>query len=193
MEKVDIDVLDGFHELLLALRRRQLKGSRDEEKSRTGFLQVSADGEGKPNVTTQTYVDTGMFGFMGPSLNVYVRPTRYTYTLLEQNGDFTLNVPRPGELGDVINFCGKATGRRTDKFQKKNLTAVPSRHVAPPIVGECCMHFECSAFNKYDQKEEDMCERLRRAYHSPGYASVFMGLVEAAYADADIAETLSKH
>ncbi|GAG39732.1 unnamed protein product, partial [marine sediment metagenome] len=93
----------------------------------------------------------------------------------------------------VVSFCGKATGRRTDKFEKKNLTAVPSRCVTPPIIGECGIHFECSASNKYDQEVEDICERLKNAYHGTDYSSVFMGLVEAAYADADIAEALSSH
>ena len=184
MEKVDIDILEGLFALLRKMKGRTVGDSKD------GLLLVSVDGQGQPNVMTLTIADAGIMNF-GPTINVYVREPRYTHDLLEENGDFTLNLPRSGEMGDVVSFCGKATGRKTDKFQRMNLTAVQSRLVKPPVIGECGMHFECSALNKYHQVDEDMCERLRNALHGNKHHSIFTGLVEAAYADADIAEQLS--
>ncbi|GAG45416.1 unnamed protein product, partial [marine sediment metagenome] len=55
MEEVEIDVLDGFNELLQAMRRRR----GNERKNEMGFLLVSADGQGKPNVMTLTWLGTG--------------------------------------------------------------------------------------------------------------------------------------
>jgi len=38
---------------------------------------------------------------------------------------------------------GNVSGRRTDKFAKFGLTALPASRVAAPLVGECFANLEC--------------------------------------------------
>jgi flavin reductase (DIM6/NTAB) family NADH-FMN oxidoreductase RutF len=126
----------------------------------------------------------------GWGLLVWVAPSRYTYSLMEQTGDFTVNVPRSG-MEDIVTYCGRVTGREHDKFREKGLTALPSRHVTSPIVGECAIHYECEVVCKFEMIPESMGEWLTARYKgSTDYHRLFQGQIKAIYADSDIAESL---
>jgi len=84
-----------------------------------------------------------------PVFLVLVRPSRYTYNLMEETGEFTVNVVPP-ELKEVATYCGTVSGRDHDKFKEKGLTAIPSLKVKPPIIKECILHFECRVVYKSD-------------------------------------------
>jgi flavin reductase (DIM6/NTAB) family NADH-FMN oxidoreductase RutF len=54
----------------------------------------------------------------------------------------------------VSLVAGNSSGRDIDKFKKFRLTAVPSKKVNAPLIGECYANFECrladsSLINKY--------------------------------------------
>ena len=78
-----------------------------------------------------------------------VRPSRYTYSLIEQSGDFTVNV-LPSSLKEVAQYCGTVSGRDHDKFKEKGLTAVPSLKVKTPLIQECLLHVECRIVYRND-------------------------------------------
>jgi flavin reductase (DIM6/NTAB) family NADH-FMN oxidoreductase RutF len=59
---------------------------------------------------------------------VLVRPSRHTYSRMEQVSDFTVNV-LPRELAAAASLCGTVSGREHDKFQEAHLTPIPSREV----------------------------------------------------------------
>ena len=128
MEKADISCLDGF-ELLF----KSINGSM--ASTLKSSLLVTSDGHNNPNVMTIGAAGIADAGPCGWVLFVYVAPSRYTYSLLEQDGDFTVNVPRVG-MEDIVAYCGKVSGRENDKFKEKDPTPVPSRHVIPPIIAE---------------------------------------------------------
>ena len=183
MDKVDISYLDGFKAFcesksgLMAATLRNL-------------LLVSSDGQNTPNVMTIGAAGIAFAGPCGWAFLVYVAPSRYTYGLLEENGDFTVNVPRAG-MEDIVKYCGTVTGREHDKFREQNLTAVPSRCVRSPIIGECAVHYECQLFCKLDAIPESMGECMTTYYKgSTNYHRLFQGHIRAIYADSDIAESL---
>jgi len=66
-----------------------------------------------------------------PIFTVLVRPSRYTYKLIEQTNDFT------------VNIVGTVSGRDHNKFKEKHITAIPSHKIRAPIIKECLLHFEC--------------------------------------------------
>jgi flavin reductase (DIM6/NTAB) family NADH-FMN oxidoreductase RutF len=80
---------------------------------------------------------------------VLVRPSRYTYKLIEETGEFTVNIVPP-KLKEVVQYCGTVSGRDHDKFKEKQLTAIPSKKVKTPIIKECILHFECRVVHKSD-------------------------------------------
>jgi len=53
----------------------------------------------------------------------FVRPQRYTYELLEKNNYYTLNF-LPEKYREVLNFCGKNSGKNIDKIQVTKLTEI---------------------------------------------------------------------
>src|SRR3990170_642240 len=111
-------------------------------------LLVSQGKEGFPNVMAIGWGTIGIV-WRKPAFCVLVRPSRYTYKLIEETGEFTVNIVPP-QLKEVVQYCGTVSGRDYDKFKEKQLTAIPSKKVKTPIIKECILHFECRVVNKND-------------------------------------------
>ena len=111
-------------------------------------LLVSSGKKAPPNVMAIGWGTIGVI-WKKPVFLVLVRPSRYTYTLMEETGEFTVNVVPP-ELKEAATYCGTVSGRDHDKFKEKGLTAIPSLKVKTPIIKECILHFECRVVYKSD-------------------------------------------
>ena len=149
-----------------------------------GLLLVTQGADGKPNVMTIGWGTMGAI-WSRPIFIALVRPSRYTYSRLEEISDFTVNVPPP-ELAAAASHCGTVSGRDHDKFQETRLTAVPSREVRAPIVGECVLHYECRTLHRNDVIPEALAQAIRdEAYPEGNFHRVYFGEIVAAYADED--------
>lgn len=102
-------------------------------------LVTSTDGE-KDNVFTVAW--TGIVNSHPPKLYISVRPERHSHSLIEKTREFVLH-PVPASLVKAGDGCGVYTGRKVDKFRKYHLTKEPANHVAPPVIAECPLAFEC--------------------------------------------------
>jgi flavin reductase (DIM6/NTAB) family NADH-FMN oxidoreductase RutF len=176
MAKVDIGVDEFASAALPALRG-------------TGLLLVSASDRLGPNVMT---IGWGLVGNLWglPVFVVFVRPSRYTHRILEEAGDFTVNVPARG-MEDAVSKCGTVSGRRTDKFKETGLEPAPSRRVRSPIVRQCIAHLECSVVYRSSIDESRVPEAVKpSAYPKGDYHDVYFGEVLEAYADEDYRERL---
>jgi flavin reductase (DIM6/NTAB) family NADH-FMN oxidoreductase RutF len=111
-------------------------------------LLVGRGREGLPNVMAIGWGTMGII-WKKPIFVVLVRPSRHTYKLIEETGEFTVNIAPP-ELKEVVNYCGTVSGRDHDKFREKGLTAIPSEKIKTPIIKECILHFECRVVYKSD-------------------------------------------
>ena len=154
-----------------------------------GLLLVTIDESGKPNVMT---IGWGAIGSIWgrPAFIVLVRPSRYTYSRLEQVGDFTVNVP-PRELAAAVNLCGTVSGRDRDKFKEAGLTLLPSRQVRPPVIAECVVHYECRTVHRNDVVPAALAQAiLDESYPAGDFHRVYFGEIVAAYADRDAADRL---
>ncbi|RPI17446.1 MAG: flavin reductase family protein [Acidobacteriales bacterium] len=155
-----------------------------------GLFLVTADAAGKPNVMT---IGWGAIGSIWgrPLFIVLVRPSRFTYSRLEEVGDFTVNVP-PRELAAAANLCGTLSGRDHDKFKEAGLTLIPSKQVRPPVIAECVVHYECRTLHRNDVAPEALVQAvLDDAYPAEDFHRVYFGEIVAAYADEDAAERLA--
>jgi len=149
-----------------------------------GLLLVTQGVDGKPNVMTIGWGTIGAI-WSRPIFIVMVRPSRYTYSRLEEMGDFTVNVP-PRELAVAASHCGTVSGRDHDKFQEMQLTAVPSREVRAPIIQECIVHYECRTVHRNDVAPDALAQSvLVEAYPEGNFHRVYFGEIVAAYADED--------
>ncbi len=111
-------------------------------------LLVSSGKEGVPNVMAIGWGTIGII-WRKPMFVVLVRPSRHTYKLIEETGEFTVNIVPP-QLKEVVQYCGTVSGRDHDKFKEKQLTAIPSKKVKAPIIKEGILHFECRVVYKND-------------------------------------------
>jgi flavin reductase (DIM6/NTAB) family NADH-FMN oxidoreductase RutF len=111
-------------------------------------LLVSSGKKGSSNVMAIGWGTMGII-WKKPIFLVLVRPSRYTYKLIEETEEFTVNVVPP-KLKEVATYCGTVSGRDHDKFKEKGLTAIPSLKVKTPIIKECILHFECRVVYKSD-------------------------------------------
>jgi flavin reductase (DIM6/NTAB) family NADH-FMN oxidoreductase RutF len=116
----------------------------DEER----VLLASCGEKGLPNAMAIGWGTIGII-WRKPIFVVLVRPSRYTYRLLEETGKFTVNIAPP-ELKEVVQYCGTVSGRDHNKFKEKGLTAIPSKNIKTPMIKECLLHFECRVVHKND-------------------------------------------
>lgn len=78
-----------------------------------------------------------------PIFIAYVRESRYTKDMLDRSGEFTVNVPIGAVDGNILAYCGKQSGRDTDKIRDLNLTLVESDIVNVPGIQELPLTLEC--------------------------------------------------
>jgi flavin reductase (DIM6/NTAB) family NADH-FMN oxidoreductase RutF len=171
MEKRDYGLAEVWREVLQVLNG-------------PGLLLVSVDETGKPNVMTIGWATLGIV-WGRPILTVFVRPSRFTYGLVDATGDFTVNVPPP-EMAETVQYCGTVSGREHDKFAERGLTPAPSRHVRSPIIEECLLHYECRVVHKNDVEPRTLNpDILTHAYPQGDFHRVFYGEVLAVYGIPD--------
>ncbi|OIR10055.1 flavoredoxin [mine drainage metagenome] len=65
-----------------------------------------------------------------------------SYAALTRTGNCVLAIPTL-DLLDTVVGVGTCSGRDVDKFARFGLTALPARHVAAPLIGECLANIEC--------------------------------------------------
>lgn len=134
------------------------------EESRV--LLVSQGKQGLPNAMA---IGWGQIGIIWgkPIFTVLVRPSRYTYKLIEETGDFTVNIVPP-QLKDVVQYCGTTSGRSHDKFQEKSLTAISSSKVKTPMIKQCILHYECKIVYKNDLISAELKASIISAFYPKG-------------------------
>ncbi|MCW3984527.1 MAG: flavin reductase family protein [Candidatus Bathyarchaeota archaeon] len=119
----------------------------------------------KPNITTLAWAMPTSIN--PPLLAVSVAPGRYSHTLIEESGEFIVNVPTL-EILQAVYTCGSLSGRSFDKFKKCALTPLPGRRVKAPAIRECVAHLECEVDGQMQT----------------GDHTIFVGKILEAYADA---------
>lgn len=153
MTKKLIDFRDGLAETVKAF---------DEDR----VLLVGQGKQGPPNAMAIGWGQVGIV-WRKPIFTVLVRPSRYTYKLIEEAEDFTVNIVPP-QLKEVVQYCGTVSGRDHDKFKEKSLTAIPSLKVKTPIIKECVLHFECRIVNKNDLKPSELAASIISGLYPKG-------------------------
>lgn len=94
----------------------------------------------KPNVFTAAW--TGIINSEPAMTYVSIRPTRYSHELIEQNGEFVINLTTR-DLLYAADFCGVKSGRDTDKFAETGLTPMPCKFVKAPQIAQSPVSVEC--------------------------------------------------
>ena len=94
------------------------------------------------NANVLTIAWTGILASQPPKTYISVRPSRHSYGILKEKGEFVINLPS-SSLAREVDFVGIYTGAKMDKFEKCGLTKQRSEKVAPPTIAECPIAIEC--------------------------------------------------
>jgi len=122
---------------------------------------------GKPNVLPLAWA---MPTSRHPALiAVSVAPSRYSHRLIEETKEFVVNLPTVEIVKETL-FCGRTSGKNTNKFDETELTPMPAKKVKAPIIEECVAHLECILHNQF----------------KTGDHTIFVGQVVAAYVNKGV-------
>jgi flavin reductase (DIM6/NTAB) family NADH-FMN oxidoreductase RutF len=155
-----------------------------------GLLLVTVGADKKPNVMTIGWGTIGLI-WGRPMFVVLVRPSRHSYTLIEQVSDFTVNV-LPTDLAAAAKLCGTVSGRNRDKFREAHLTPIPGREVRAPVIEECAVHYECRIASRADLPPDQVMQGVRASYYPQGdFHRIYFGEIAACYADEDAMQRLA--
>lgn len=103
------------------------------------------DKEGKSNIITVAWAGTVCTN--PPMVSISVRPSRYSYQILEETGEFVINLTNES-LVKACDYCGVVSGRDVDKFAKTGLTPIPMEHVHARGIDESPVNMECKITEK---------------------------------------------
>ncbi len=112
---------------------------------------------------------------------VLVKPTRYTYNLIEKEDNFTVSVPFDSKMNEALKICGTMSGRDSDKEQLASLNYLPSRVVETPIVGNCNMHYECKIVYKQAEDAAGILSPEIEELYDNDYHTIYFGEIVACY------------
>lgn len=88
---------------------------------------------------------TGIISTVPPRTYISVRPSRHSYGILKERGEFVINLPS-AEMAREVDFIGIYTGKKMDKIERCGLTRVKSEKVLVPTIAECPLSLECRVF-----------------------------------------------
>ena len=94
------------------------------------------------NSNALTVAWTGIMATTPPKTYVSIRPSRHSYQMLKDSGEFVINLPGE-ELCRTVDYVGIYTGAKVDKFKKCSLTKKESEAVTAPTIAECPIALEC--------------------------------------------------
>ncbi len=142
----------------------------------TGLLLTTWKKDGSANAMT---IGWGMIGniWSRPIWQVLVRPSRYTFELLQHERRFAVNV-LPYSRKDALTLCGTKSGRDLDKIKASNLTIVEGQGVGSPIINESIISYECLIVHENDFIPERMLPDIREGnYPSGDFHRVYWGQI----------------
>lgn len=103
-------------------------------------VMVSCGTMEKSNIITIAW--TGIVNSDPAMTYISVRPSRYSYDLIRESGEFVINLTND-KLIRATDLCGVRSGRDGDKFQLAKLTKEPASQLACPMIAESPISLEC--------------------------------------------------
>ncbi len=103
-------------------------------------VMVSCGDMKKSNIITVAW--TGVINTSPAMVYISVRPTRYSYKIIKESGEFVINLTNE-ELAYSTDWCGVKSGKDVDKFKEMKLTKQKANFVKCPLIKESPVSVEC--------------------------------------------------
>lgn len=101
---------------------------------------VTCSYEGRDNVFTVAW--TGITNTVPPKTYISVRPSRHSYQMIKESGEFAINLTTAA-LVRAADSCGVYTGKKVDKFERCKLTKAEASEISCPILADSPLTLEC--------------------------------------------------
>lgn len=82
-----------------------------------------------------------------PMVSISVRPSRYSYKLIKESGEFVINLVTK-DLVKACDYCGVVSGDKHDKFKEMNLTPIKLDSTLVPGILESPVNIYCKVENE---------------------------------------------
>lgn len=157
--KKEINVFEYAKEIMQALQKGALLTTKSDKK-----------------VNSMT-ISWGMLGieWNKPIFTTFVRENRFTREQLEQNPEFTINIPFGDFDKEILGVCGTKSGRTTDKISELNLTLESPSVISVPGIKELPLTLECRVIYKNSQDKQAITEENRLKHYPQDVDSSFSG------------------
>lgn len=99
-------------------------------------------GNSPQNWNMLTIAWTGTICSEPPMCFISVRPERFSYPLLIENMEFTINLTTVA-MAKVTDWVGVRSGQHHNKWKETGLTPLPGETVASPTLSESPLSIEC--------------------------------------------------
>lgn len=116
-------------------------------------VMVTCGSGDKANIITVAW--TGIINTHPPRLSISVRPSRHSYALIKESGEFAVNLT-PANLAREADLCGTFTGAKINKFERAGLHPEEAQVVGCPIIAECPLALECRVIDVIPQGTHDL-------------------------------------
>ena len=103
-------------------------------------VMVSCGTMEKSNIVTVAW--TGIINSDPAMVYISVRPSRYSYEMIKEQGEFVINLTTK-DLVKATDWCGCRSGKDYDKFKEMNLTKEKANFVKCPLIKESPVSVEC--------------------------------------------------
>lgn len=143
------------------------------------WMLITAGTKDKFNTMTASW---GGFGILWNKKVCFcvIRPQRYTYEFMEQSDHFTLSF-FDEQYRDALNYCGKYSGRDTDKVAATGITPVETSSGAVHF-GEAKLVFECKKIYFQDMNPENFLEaEIGKNYPNKDYHRMYISEILNCY------------
>ncbi|MCQ2464522.1 MAG: flavin reductase family protein [Oscillospiraceae bacterium] len=94
----------------------------------------------KANVFTVAW--TGIINTHPTMTYISVRPSRHSYSMIKESGEFVINLTTSAMVHSV-DFCGVRSGKTVDKLEVCRLHKEPASQISAPLIAESPLSLEC--------------------------------------------------
>lgn len=157
------------------------------QSMKKGVLMTTKSGE---KVNTMT-IGWGTMGIEWgkPVFVAYVRKSRYTRSLLDENGEFTVNIPMGDLDRNILGYCGTRSGRDTDKIADLGLILEQPDQISVPGIRQLPLTLECRVLFRNAQDEagipQDICQRYYSGVNEGDFHFAYYAEIVGAYLITD--------
>lgn len=116
-------------------------------------VMVSCGNLEEKNIITIAW--TGIINSDPPLTYVSVRKSRYSHHLIEESGEFVINLTTEA-MAYAADYCGVKSGRDVDKFEELHMTPEPGEQVHCPMIAESPVNLECKVREVHSYPTHDM-------------------------------------